>query len=105
MRFKIRCLISNSLAMLILLTMLTIPSLAATGDYNGGGDGNTGGEEGSSYSWNQNKEGYRISIVDDFGKLQATPVDILYSTKPTGSTRSGLPASHNPLSQIDTVPI
>lgn len=86
MRSNVKKLLSTVLIAITLVPLLTLNVLAG---YNGGGDGKTGGNEGSEYDWNQDKQGYRISIIDSTGKLVGTPVDILYSTVP-GTSSIGL---------------
>lgn len=77
MRSKVQKVLSTTLIILTLIPLLTL-NVSADDGYNGTGGGETGGNEGSEYSWNQNKQGYRISIIDESGKLMGTPVDILY---------------------------
>lgn len=79
---KWRRVLSNLLAITLIITQLPITALAD--NYNGTGSGNQGGTSDSSvYTWSTQKQGYRITIIDQSGNVVADPVDILQSKEPS----------------------
>lgn len=71
----------------IILSIVSIISLFPTIAYadgeNGWGWGKNAGAYGEGGKWNGEWQGYRISIVNEAGKIMGTPVDILWSEAPT----------------------
>lgn len=83
MRYKLKQCLSGLLSIIILLTSISIPAFA-DGDYIGGEGGNTGGSTGKGGDWSTDKQGYRVTVVDNTGAKMCEPVDYWFST-PTGN--------------------
>lgn len=80
---RLRRILSSLLAITLIITLLPITALAD--NYNGTGSGSQGGTQSSVYTWSTQKQGYRITIIDQAGNVVADPVDILQSAKPIGA--------------------
>ncbi len=78
---RLRRILSSLLAITLIITLLPITALAD--NYNGTGSGSQGGTQSSVYTWSTQKQGYRITIIDQAGNVVADPVDILQSKEPT----------------------
>lgn len=78
---KLRRILSSLLVFALIITMIPITALAD--NYNGTGSGSQGGTQSSVYTWSTQKQGYRITIIDQAGNVVADPVDILQSKEPT----------------------
>ena len=76
--------LSSLLATTLILTLLPISSFAD--NYNGTGSGNQGGNSSGVYTWSTQKQGYRLTIIDQSVNVVADPVDILQSKEPASGT-------------------
>lgn len=84
MRYKLKQCLSCFAALFILISSLSVIAFADD-SYIGGEGGNTGGVTGKGTDWSTDKQGYRVTVVDNTGAKMCEPVDYVFSN-PQGVT-------------------